>query len=127
MEFAKLVNGIQSTHGELQLSAVTKLLYNLSFSHLLELILITDLKKRTFVEFETIKNAWSVRELKRQINMLYYERSEISRKPKSNGRKIYYVNKGYFMEKKAAPSDNPVASIALLSETVADRYLPVDL
>ena len=73
----------QTVSDELQSTQISpkKLLYNLSFSHLLELIPITDIKKRTFLEFETIKNAWSVRELKRQINTLYYERSEISKKP----------------------------------------------
>jgi predicted nuclease of restriction endonuclease-like (RecB) superfamily len=37
--------------------------------------------KRTFYELECIKGTWSVRELKRQINSLYYERSGMSLKP----------------------------------------------
>ena len=58
-----------------------KLLANLSYSHLQELASITNLTKRAFLEIEAIKNAWGVRELKRQINTLYYERSGISKKP----------------------------------------------
>lgn len=58
-----------------------KLLANLSYSHFLELISITDLTKRTFLEMETINGSWGVRELRRQINTLYYERSGISKKP----------------------------------------------
>lgn len=58
-----------------------KLLANLSYSHFSELMTITDIHKRTFFEMETIKGGWNVRELRRQINTLYYERSEISKKP----------------------------------------------
>lgn len=58
-----------------------KLLTNLSYSHLQELASITNLTKRTFLEIEAINNTWSVKELKRQINTLYYERSGISKKP----------------------------------------------
>jgi len=44
--------------------------------------LIVDLDddlKRTFYEIECIRENWSVRELKRQINSLYYERSGLSK------------------------------------------------
>ncbi len=44
--------------------------------------LITDLDddtKRAFYEIECIRGNWSVRELKRQINSLYYERSGLSK------------------------------------------------
>ena len=51
----------------------------LAFSHFAELIEIDDPLKRTFYEFECIRGNWSVRELKRQINSLYYERSGLSR------------------------------------------------
>jgi predicted nuclease of restriction endonuclease-like (RecB) superfamily len=58
-----------------------KLLGKLSFSHLVELIKIQDQLKRTFYEIECIKGIWSVRELKRQINSLYFERSGMSTNP----------------------------------------------
>ena len=58
-----------------------KIISRLSFTHLVELIKISDPLKRTFYELETIKGTWSVRELKRQINSLYYERSGLSAKP----------------------------------------------
>jgi predicted nuclease of restriction endonuclease-like (RecB) superfamily len=45
------------------------------------LFTIEDLLKRSFYEIECIKGTWSVRELKRQINSLYYERSGMSLKP----------------------------------------------
>lgn len=57
---------------------IDKLLNNLSFSHLTELLAIKDSLKRTFYEIETIKGNWSVRELRRQINTLYFERSGMS-------------------------------------------------
>jgi predicted nuclease of restriction endonuclease-like (RecB) superfamily len=58
-----------------------KILSKLSFTHLEQLISIEDPLKRTFYEIECIKGTWSVRELKRQINSLYFERSGMSAKP----------------------------------------------
>jgi predicted nuclease of restriction endonuclease-like (RecB) superfamily len=57
------------------------ILTKLSYTHLELLIRIDDNLKRTFYELECIKGTWSVRELKRQINSLYYERSGLSAKP----------------------------------------------
>lgn len=51
-----------------------KLLNRLSFSHIALLLTIPEPLKRVFYELETIKSNWSVRELKRQINTLYFER-----------------------------------------------------
>lgn len=65
---------------ELQLEP-EKLLSKLSFSHFKEIITIDDAQKRLFYEIETIKGNWSVRELRRQINTLLYERCGMSLKP----------------------------------------------
>ena len=73
-------SNLQSTKSNLYVPG-EKLLSKLSFSHLVELIKIQDHLKRTFYEIECIKGTWSVRELKRQINSLYFERSGISAKP----------------------------------------------
>jgi predicted nuclease of restriction endonuclease-like (RecB) superfamily len=59
-----------------------KLLSSLSFSHFAELITIDDPLKRTFYEVECLRGNWSVRELKRQIGALYFERSGLSKDPK---------------------------------------------
>jgi len=58
------------------------LVQKLSFSHFAELIKIDDSTKRAFYEIECIKGGWSVRELKRQIGSLYYERSGLSKDKK---------------------------------------------
>jgi hypothetical protein len=58
-----------------------KLMSNLSFSHFVELMSIDDMGKRVFYEQECIRANWSVRELKRQMNSLYAERSAMSKKP----------------------------------------------
>lgn len=55
-----------------------KLLNSLSFSHFTELLKVTDPVKRTYYEILTIKNSLSVRELKRQINTLAFERTGLS-------------------------------------------------
>jgi len=54
------------------------LVEKLSFSHLVEMLKLDDSLKRTFYETECIRGNWSVRELKRQIASLYYERSGLS-------------------------------------------------
>lgn len=51
----------------------------LSFSHIAELLRCEDDSKRTFYETESIRGNWAVRELRRQIDSLYYERSALSR------------------------------------------------
>ncbi len=61
-----------------------KLLETLSYSHFVELIKIEEALKRSFYEIEAIKGAWSVRELKRQIHTLYFERTGLSQNPKEN-------------------------------------------
>ena len=55
-----------------------KLVTRLSFSHFAELLAVEDAVKRSFYEVECIRGNWSVRELKRQIASLYYERSALS-------------------------------------------------
>lgn len=63
-----------------------KLINSLSFTHLTLLFPITDALKRTFYEIECIKGNWSVSELKRQINSLYFERSGMSNNPEKLSR-----------------------------------------
>jgi predicted nuclease of restriction endonuclease-like (RecB) superfamily len=56
-----------------------KLVESLSFTHFVELVAIDDPLKRAFYEIECLRGDWSVRELKRQIGSLYFERSGLSR------------------------------------------------
>ena len=63
-----------------------KLINRLSFSHLTLLFPIEDPLKRTFYEIECIKGNWSIEELKRQINSLYFERSGMSNNPEKLSR-----------------------------------------
>ena len=60
---------------------VEKLISQLSFTHLCELFPITNAVKRIFYEMECIKGSWTVKELKRQISSLYYERTGLSNDP----------------------------------------------
>lgn len=55
-----------------------KLVASLSYSKFKLLVGIDDEIKRAFYEFECIRGNWSVRELKRQIGSLLYERSGLS-------------------------------------------------
>lgn len=75
--------GIQkSTISKFGLNSKT-LLQKLSFTHLSELMSIENSLKRAFYEIECIRGSWSVRELKRQIATLYFERSSLSENPEN--------------------------------------------
>lgn len=56
----------------------TDLITKLAFSHLVELVTLDSDDKRDFYATQCISGGWSVRELKRQIASLLYERSELS-------------------------------------------------
>jgi predicted nuclease of restriction endonuclease-like (RecB) superfamily len=60
-------------------SVTPQLIHRLSFTHLSELIQLTDDTQRRFYEIECIRGNWSVRELRRQIDSLYYQRSGLSK------------------------------------------------
>ena len=51
---------------------MTSLMSQLSWTHYTVVITITDNEKRRFYEEHTIQNAWSVRELRRQIRSNLY-------------------------------------------------------
>jgi predicted nuclease of restriction endonuclease-like (RecB) superfamily len=55
------------------------LLNRLSFSHFIELLNTDSPLKRSFYEIQAIKNNWSVRELKRAIESMQYERTGLSK------------------------------------------------
>jgi len=59
--------------------SATEIVSRLSYSHFEELTALDDPSKRAFYEIECVRGNWSVRELKRQIASLYFERSALSR------------------------------------------------
>ena len=59
-----------------------KLIRSLSYSHFELLIGLDDDLKRAFYEVECFRGKWSVRELRRQINSLHFERSGLSENKK---------------------------------------------
>lgn len=60
----------------------------LSFTHIAQLIHLNDPQKRAFYAIEAMRGPWSVRELQRQIDSNYYERSGWSKKPELLASKI---------------------------------------
>ena len=72
---------VRSVSAQLQLPP-EKLINTLSYSHLELLVVLDDPLKRAFYEIECIRGNWSVRELKRQIASLYFERSGLSKNKK---------------------------------------------
>jgi predicted nuclease of restriction endonuclease-like (RecB) superfamily len=57
---------------------IDKLINQLSFSHIIELLKADSPLKRSFYEKEAITNCWSVRELQRAMNSMLYERTGLS-------------------------------------------------
>lgn len=55
-----------------------KLSNKITWSHYLELMIITDIDKRNFYEKECINSNWSVRELQRQLDTSLFERLLLS-------------------------------------------------
>ena len=68
----------------------------LSWSHYRELLKVEEPLARSFYEQESIQNSWSVRELKRQINSMLFERLAHSRDTKAVMR---MAEKGQIIEK----------------------------
>lgn len=67
-----------SASAEFKGTPIQLIISKLSYTHLRKIINIDNLVKRTFYEMECIKGNWSVSELERQINSLYFERSGLS-------------------------------------------------
>ena len=68
---SEMDNNLRQTDADLLLS-------RLSFSHFIELLKAETPLKRTFYEVESIKNNWKVKELKRAIETLLFERTGLS-------------------------------------------------
>jgi len=60
------------------ISAIDKILNQLSFTHIVELIKQDTETKRNFYAWQTMENSWSVRELQRAANSMLYERTGLS-------------------------------------------------
>jgi predicted nuclease of restriction endonuclease-like (RecB) superfamily len=56
-----------------------RLFQSLPWTHFIEIVRLDDPLKRAFYEIEALKNRWSVRELKRQMDSLLFERVGLSR------------------------------------------------
>ncbi len=77
---------------------------NLSWSHYCELISMEDPHCRQFYEIESAQNNWSVRELKRQINSMLFERIALSKNKKDV---LRLAQKGQIVEKAEDAVKNP--------------------
>lgn len=85
------------------LSGITpsQLIIKLSFTHIRLLLDIDDSTKRSFYELECIRGNWSIRELQRQINSHYYERSGLSKNKKKLSEQTH----------KGAEQYNPITAV----------------
>lgn len=60
------------------ISDIEKMINHLSFTHIVELIKQDHETKRSFYQWQSIDNNWSVRELQRAVNSMLYERTGLS-------------------------------------------------
>ena len=67
-----------STDDDIPWHSGNEILEKLSYTHISQLVGIDDPDRRAFYEMECMKGNWSVRELKRQIGSLYFERTALS-------------------------------------------------
>lgn len=76
---------IQTSSGKSEISLKSSDQFEpmLSWSHYCELLKVDEPLARSFYEQEAIQNNWSVRELKRQINSMLFERLALSRDTKA--------------------------------------------
>lgn len=79
-------------------------IFQLSWSHYLKLMRITNIEERHFYEIESVKNDWSLSELKRQYDSSLYERSALS---KNKDEVILLSQKGQIIEKPADAIKDP--------------------
>ena len=85
-------------------ATVTGRKFYLSWSHYLKLMRITNIEERHFYEIESVKNDWSLSELKRQYDSSLYERLALS-KNKDEVRLL--SQKGQIIEKPADAIKDP--------------------
>lgn len=78
--FQNLLPSTASTVGTAKVPSLTaqSMLESLSYTHIEQLIALDSDEKRDFYRSQCIEGCWSVRELKRQIASLLYDRSQLS-------------------------------------------------
>lgn len=79
-QFAPVLETVESRPPQSRTDGKT-LISSLSFTHIVELLNLESVAQRGFYEAQCIEGNWSVRELKRQIHSLYFERCGLSLKP----------------------------------------------
>ena len=78
--------------------------FYLSWSHYLKLMRISNIEERHFYEIESVKNDWSLSELKRQYDSSLYERLALS---KNKDEVMLLSQKGQIIEKPANAIKDP--------------------
>ncbi len=96
---------------------------HLSWSHYRKLLRVDAAAARAFYEIETTKNNWSVRELERQINSLFYQRLALSKDKKGL---LRLAQKGHEVETPADVFKDPLV-LEFLGLPKAHRLTETDL
>lgn len=100
-----------------------KMLARLSWSHICLLLAVSDKDARSFYEIEIAKNNWSVRETKRQIESMFFERLVLS-KDKAGLKKL--AQKGQIIENPEDALKDPYV-LEFLGLNENEKWLESDL
>lgn len=76
---ARIAEIAQTPSAQLAIADVTTGTFPLSWSHYVRLLSIETPAARQFYETEAIRGAWSTRQLSRQVNSMFYERTALSK------------------------------------------------
>lgn len=100
-----------------------KLINRLSWSHICLLLAVSDKDARSFYEIEIARNGWSVRETKRQIESMLFERLALS-KDKTGLKKL--AQKGQIIETPEDALKDPYV-LEFLGLSEQEKWLESDL
>lgn len=122
-EFGAVAQIRQTLSGELPDLTVLARRFPLSWSAYVRLLSVQNPQARTFYEVEALRNGWSVRQLDRQVNSQYYERTALSRD------KVALLAEGSGAEPGEAPSPQEALHDPFVLEFLGleDRYSESDL
>ena len=116
-------NAIQQTASGESSSITISAPFPLPWSHYVKLLAVRNQQARAFYEKEALRNGWTVRQLTRQIDSQFYERTALSRNKKA----MLESGAGQTAEDKVAPEEEIKDPFVLEFLDLKDEYSENDL
>ena len=116
-------NAIQQTAAGESSSITISASFPLPWSHYVKLLSVRNQQARAFYEKEALRNGWTVRQLTRQIDSRFYERTALSR----NKEAMLESDAGWTAEDEVAPEEEIKDPFVLEFLDLKDEYSENDL